>query len=98
MKTLAELKRTLKPGMTLDTEHLVTGWKPGPRQIALVGTTQFGLLSPDKENRISYCDFGKASEFEVVDENPLTWIFHRPWYVDGQETVVPLLKYTLIGA
>ena len=94
MKTLADLKRRMIPGITINCVHLVSGWTPGPRTLAHVDTVKFGLKMPDTD-RVSYCDWPKAKDLEIVDDN--TFIVHAPWYIDGEEKLVPLLKYTIIN-
>lgn len=93
MKTLADLKRKLTIGKTLTYEHLISGWNPGPRKITHIDTVKFGFLNPVTGNT-SYCDWPKAGELEFIDEN--TFIVHRPWYIDGKEKIVPLLRYEFL--
>lgn len=93
-KTLAELKRYLKPGMILDTVHY-SGWKPGPRSIAFTNSVGFGLNHPT-EDRISNCDWPKASDIQFT-ENGFT-IFENEYFDPKTQTYnrVPLLTYTFV--
>jgi len=96
MKTLAELKRTLKPGMLLDLEHLQSGWKPGPRKIVTINTVGFTLetIKPDGTITKSHSDWPKASYFEAIESG---FIFYSDWYVNGKLAPrTPLLKYTIL--
>lgn len=96
MMTLAELKRTLKPGMILDLEHLQSNWKPGPRKILSINTVGFTLETVKADGTItkSYSDWPKASYFESTETG---FIFFSDWHIGNElKTRVPLLKYTII--
>ena len=78
MKTLADFKRRLKVGVKLETTHARLG-SFGIREIGLVNTVNFAMKTIKKtdstqkekafEHVLSYCEYPKASDFEVVDEN-----------------------------
>lgn len=69
MKTLADFKRRLKVGTLLATEsrHGDLGIRP----VSIVQSNAFALKTtrPDGTVADSWCEFPKARDFKVVDEN-----------------------------
>lgn len=92
MKTLADLKRKLRIGMTLDVKHY-NGWTPGPRKLAHTDSVDFGFLNPET-NQVSYCRWPLAKDLEIINDNE--FIVWSKWHVNGKETRVPLLHYTIL--
>lgn len=86
MKTLADFKRRLKVGVLLETEsrygHL------GVRPISVVQSNAFALKTINKEGKESdsWCQFPKASDFEIEDENTVLIL----------QNGNPVLRYTFV--
>jgi len=66
MKTVADFKRAMLPGTTWQATHMYNDkgvvTDLGERVCGLNNTVNFGFIIPEKENRISHCDWPKASE------------------------------------
>lgn len=96
MKTLADLKRKIVIGTKLQLEHLQSVWSPPVREVCYIDTIQFGCRTKNKagEDITSYCYFPKAKDLQILDDK--TFIIHAPWYKEGKEQILPLLKYTIV--
>lgn len=70
MKTLSDFKRRLKPGILLHTIHTRLG-DFGIRKVSIVQTNSFALktIMKDFTENDSWCQYPKASDFEVVDND-----------------------------
>ena len=96
MKTLADLKRELRVGRTIQLVHLESAWTPPVRKINYVGSNQFGCLTINKEGKevTSYCQLPKSKDLKIIDDK--TFIIYSDWYKDGKEQYLPLLQYTFL--
>lgn len=71
MKTLSDFKRRLVKGVLLETTHAKMG-SLGIRPIFRVQSNAFTLLTEKKgaSGKVeSWCNFPKASDFEIVDKD-----------------------------
>ena len=94
MKNLADLKRHLKIGMILNTEHLQSNWNPGPRKILSINSMGFTLETSKADGTLtaSHANYPPATYFEPIENG---FIFFSDWYVaEKEEKRVPLLRYT----
>lgn len=113
MKTLADFKRRLTYGAKLHTiyhqafagrgengEYLFRDEDKGIRKISLLGSKQFALetIRTDGEVVNSYCEFPKASEFKILNENSVMILQKdfRDKNSGGTEELIPLLTYTFV--
>lgn len=71
MKNLADFKRRIQKGVMLETynHNLRAEWPARP--VSIVQTNSFALATVKTTGDIanSWCDFPKASDFEIIDEN-----------------------------
>lgn len=86
MKTLADFKRRLKVGVLLETESRYGNL--GVRPVSIVQSNAFALKTTktDGKESDSWCQFPKASDFEIEDENTVLK------YQNGN----PVLRYTFV--
>lgn len=86
MKTLADFKRRLKVGVLLETESRYGNL--GVRPISVVQSNAFALKTINKEGKEqdSWCQFPKASDFEIEDENTVLIL----------QNGNPVLRYTFV--
>ncbi len=112
MKTLADFKRRLKVGVKLHTtyhqafagrnekgEYLLKDEDKGIREVTLVQSNRFALKTKLKDvMRDSYCDFPKASNFRILNENSIMILEHdfRDRSIGGTGELIPLLTYTFV--
>jgi len=91
MKTLADIKRIIKPGTKLGLVHH-SGWNPGVREVAAVNSVGFSLKNGDG---VSFCDWPKARDLVII--SPKEFAIRRPWFnrETQKEETVNLLTYTI---
>lgn len=69
MKNLADFKRRLKVGVELEATNTRYGYM-GIRKVSIVQNNSFALETLKNGEIInSWCEFPKAKDFEVIDEN-----------------------------
>lgn len=70
IKNLASFKRRLKVGIKLRTKHLIHG-DVGVREVSIVQSNCFALRTTKLDGCVtdSWCDFPKAKDFEVLNDN-----------------------------
>ncbi len=69
MKTLSDFKKRLTVGANLETIHAKLG-SFGVRKVAIVQSNSFALETVREDKVInSWCEYPKATNFEIVDEN-----------------------------
>lgn len=66
MKTLADFKRKIKPGQQWDAFNHLDNRSLGIRKVKTVQTNSFSFETSKGE---SWCEFPKAKDFNIVDEN-----------------------------
>lgn len=70
MKTLSDFKKRIQLGVELETIHAHMG-SFGTREISKVQTNAFALSTTRTTGEVvdSWCQYPKAKDFEIVDEN-----------------------------
>lgn len=70
MKNLAEFKRRLQVGQLVHTFNHNTG-DMGIRPVSIVQSNSFAFKTTKPDGKIvdSWCEYPKAKDFEIVDEN-----------------------------
>lgn len=112
MKTVADFKRRIKPGVKLHcTFHqATTGHRDetvklrlfdedkGIRTVNIVQTTQFTLLTTRADGKIvdSWITFPKATQCKFIDENTIQY-FDYDFREHDSKNLIPLLTYTFIN-
>jgi hypothetical protein len=111
MKTVADFKRRIKPGIKLHcTFHqATTGQKDeagklrlfdenkGVRTVNIVKSTQFTLLTERKDGQIvdSWINFPKATQCRIINDNTIQYLEYD--FRDyNSKNLIPLLTYTFV--
>jgi hypothetical protein len=91
MKTLSDFKKRLKVGTKLETYNHNLKASFGVRPISVVQTNSFALDTlRDGEIVKSWCEYPKASDFEIINENEALI------YWGENEKRTPILTYKFI--
>lgn len=97
MKTLADFKRRIKPGVKLHTIfHSMSGdIDKGIRPVTIVRTQNFALKTEQPDKIIdSWVNFPKANDFKIVDCNTIQMMVLNP----RTNHLQPILTYKFIEA
>ena len=91
MKTLADFKKRLQVGTKLETFNHNLNVSFGTRVISIVQTNAFALDTLRDGNIIeSWCQYPKASDFEILDNNTALI------YWGSGDKREPILTYTFV--
>lgn len=70
MKTLSDFKKRLKVGVKIEAYNHVFKGSFGVREVSIVQTNSFALKTLRGGKYLdSWCEYPKAKDFEVIDEN-----------------------------
>jgi len=110
MKSLSDFKKRLKVGVSIQTtfhtasdgrdEKGVLKFKDedrGVREVSIVQTNSFALKTKkDGKETDSWCQYPKASECKILDENTIQ-ILDRDFRVrEGEKPLIPVLTYKFV--
>jgi hypothetical protein len=110
MKTIADFKRRLKPGVKIETiyHQATTGHRDengklrlfnenrGIRPVNIVQSNSFTLLTENKEGKLidSWMSYPKSKEAIFIDDNTIQIL--TPDFRDHSEKLIPCVTYTFI--
>jgi hypothetical protein len=91
MKTLSDFKKRLQVGTKLETYNHNLKTSFGTRTISIVQTNSFALDTLRNGEIVkSYCEYPKASDFEILDNNTALI------YWGSGDKREPILTYTFL--
>ena len=106
MKTVADFKRRIKPGVKLHCVYhqatngrdqsgklILTDEDKGVRSVNIVQTNQFTLLTTKQNGEIvdSWINFPKASQCKIIDDNTILYL-DVDFRERDKEVLIPLWK------
>ena len=111
MKTVADFKRRIKPGVKLHCVFhqakqgrdekgrlVLTDEDKGTRAVNIVQTNQFTLLTTKNDGRVvdSWINFPKASQCKIIDADTIQY-FDYDFRDREKQELIPLLTYKFVS-
>jgi hypothetical protein len=93
MKTVADFKRAMILGSLWNSIHVKSGMDTKGRMCKVTNSVGFALTVPEND-KLSHCDWPKASDASFSDDGNTVTISKNMAYPNEEPRIVPVLIYT----